>query len=72
MSHPFFRDKVWREAGFGSLEDYLAGVWDNAFMRRDANDLLAQIQIWQSGDISRCVEFDGDIDRALAAITARI
>jgi homoserine O-acetyltransferase/O-succinyltransferase len=72
MSHAFYRDEVWREAGFASLEDYLAGVWDNAFARRDANDLLAQIQIWQSGDISRCAEFGGDIGRALAAITARI
>jgi homoserine O-acetyltransferase len=72
MSHAFYRDEAWREAGFASLEAYLAGVWDGAFARRDANDLLAQIKIWQSGDISRCAEFDGDIERALAAITARI
>jgi homoserine O-acetyltransferase len=72
MSHAFYCDEAWREAGFASLENYLAGVWDGAFARRDANDLLAQIQIWQSGDISSCAEFDGDIDRALAAITARI
>ena len=42
------------------------------FARRDANDLLAQIDIWQRGDISQCPEFGGDIDRALAAITARV
>ena len=23
MSHAFYRDEVWREAGFNSLEDYL-------------------------------------------------
>ena len=72
MSHAFYRNEAWREAGFASLEDYLAGVWDGAFARRDANDLLTQIRIWQSGDISHCAEFDGDIDRALAAITARV
>ena len=72
MSHEFYRDEVWREAGFNTLEDYLAGVWDGAFARRDANDLLAQIGIWQRGDISRCPEFGGDIGRALAAIKARI
>ena len=43
MSHAFYRDEVWREAGFNTLEDYLAGSWDGAFARRDANDLLAQI-----------------------------
>lgn len=72
MSHAFYRDEVWREAGFDTLEDYLAGSWDGAFARRDANDLLAQIGIWQRGDISRCAEFGGDINRALAAIKARV
>jgi len=43
-----------------------------AFSRRDANDLLAQIAIWQNGDISRCPEFGGDFDRALAAVKASI
>lgn len=72
MSHDFYRDEVWRELGFGSLEDYLIRTWDGAFARRDANDLLAQIGIWQRGDISACPAFGGDIDRALAAITARV
>ena len=72
MSHAFYRDEVWREAGFHSLEDYLAGAWDDAFSRRDANNLLAQIGIWQRGDISQCTEFGGDIGRALAAIKARV
>ena len=72
MSHAFYRDEVWREAGFNTLEDYLVGSWDGAFARRDANDLLAQVGIWQRGDISRCAEFGGDLDRALAAIKARV
>jgi len=72
MSHAFYRDEVWREAGFNSLEDYLVRAWDSAFARRDANDLLAQIGIWQRGDISACAAFGGDMDRALAAIKARI
>ncbi|OMI12691.1 hypothetical protein BSN85_09190 [Bradyrhizobium brasilense] len=45
MSHEFYREEVWRAAGFNSLEDYLAGSWDGAFARRDANDLMAQIAI---------------------------
>jgi homoserine O-acetyltransferase len=72
MSHAFYRDEVWREAGFHSLEDYLSRAWDDAFSRRDANNLLAQIGIWQRGDISQCPEFGGDIGRALAAIKARV
>lgn len=72
MSHAYYRDEIWRAAGFTSLEDYLARSWDVAFSRRDANDLLAQIAIWQNGDISRCPEFGGDLDRALAAVKANI
>ncbi|RXH20758.1 alpha/beta fold hydrolase [Bradyrhizobium guangzhouense] len=72
MSHGFYRDELWREAGFTSLEDYLVRAWDAVFARRDANDLLAQIGIWQRGDISRCAAFGGDLDRALAAIKAHM
>src|SRR3954447_4560623 len=72
MSYEFYRDEVWREQGFTSQEDYLAGTWDTAFAHRDADNLLAQIAIWQGGDISRCAAFSGDLDRALAAITARM
>ncbi|UWU81229.1 alpha/beta fold hydrolase [Bradyrhizobium huanghuaihaiense] len=72
MSHGFYRDELWREAGFTSLEDYLARAWDATFARRDANDLLAQIGIWQRGDISRGAAFGGDLDRALAAIGAHM
>ncbi|OPY99204.1 hypothetical protein A5906_26065 [Bradyrhizobium sacchari] len=72
MSHGFYRDELWREGGFTSLEDYLVRAWDATFARRDANDLLAQIGIWQRGDISRCADFGGDLDRALAAIDAHM
>ena len=72
MSHGFYRDETWKEAGFTSLEDYLTRSWDIAFARRDANDLLAQIRTWQHGDISRCDEFGGDFRAALAAIRSRI
>lgn len=72
MSHGFYRDELWRDGGFTSLEDYLVRAWDAAFARRDANDLLAQVGIWQRGDISACAAFGGDLDRALAAIKAHM
>jgi len=72
MSHEYYREELWRQAGFTSLEDYLARSWDGAFARRDGNDILAQIAIWQNGDISRCDEFGGDFDRALGAIKAHM
>ncbi|MBC7583266.1 MAG: alpha/beta fold hydrolase [Tardiphaga sp.] len=72
MSHGFYRDELWRKLGFISLEDFLARSWDGAFARRDANDLLAQIGIWQRGDISNNASFGGDISKAMTAITSRM
>ncbi|MGO4331043.1 hypothetical protein [Cupriavidus sp. M-11] len=72
LSHAFYRDELWRAAGFESLEAFLAGTWDSNFARRDANDLLAQLWTWQHGDISRCDAFGGDLDRSLAAIRADV
>lgn len=72
MSYGFYRDEVWRELGFTSLEDYLSRAWDVAFAHRDANNVLAQLWTWQNGDISRCDAFGGDFAKAMAAITARM
>lgn len=72
MSHGFYRDELWRDLGFTSLEDFLARSWDVAFSRRDANDLLAQIGIWQRGDISNHASFGGNLPKAMAAITSRM
>ena len=72
MSHGFYRDELWREGGFTSLEDYLSRSWDVAFAHRDANNILAQLWTWQNGDISKCAEFDGDLAKAMAAIKARV
>lgn len=72
LSHAFYRDEAWRHLGFDSCEDFLARSWDGAFVRRDANDLLAQIATWQHGDVGACPRFGGDLARALAAITAHV
>jgi homoserine O-acetyltransferase len=72
MSHGFYRDELWREAGFTSLEDYLARSWDIAFAHRDANNVLAQLWTWQNGDISGCEQFGGDFRKAMAAIKTRM
>lgn len=71
-SHGFFRDALWREAGFDSLEDYLQGAWDTYYSRRDANDLMAQLATWQAGDLADNARDRGDFAAAMAAITAHV
>ncbi len=70
LSQAFYREEEWRKLGFSSLEDFLVGSWEANFRRRDANDLLGMLWMWQHADISANELYGGDLGKALAAITA--
>jgi len=69
-SHAFFRDKLYRELGFATLEDFVRG-WEEDHLKWDANDLLTKIWTWQHGNISDNKIYRGDFKRALQSIRAR-
>ena len=46
--------------------------WEAGFVRRDMHDLLAQLWTWQHADISDNDRYRGDLQLALASITARV
>ena len=71
MSQEFYRERAWAGIGFASLEDYLIRAWEWNFLRRDADNLLAMLWSWQNADISANGMYQGDLDKALGAITAR-
>ena len=70
MSQAFYREELFRAAGYSSVEDYIVRFWEANFLRRDAHDLLASIATWEASDISANPVFNGDLDKALGAITA--
>jgi homoserine O-acetyltransferase len=71
-SQTFFRQQLDRERlGLPSMEDFLKFGWEPFFHAHDANNLLAMLATWQAADISADPRFDGDFEKALAAITAR-
>ncbi len=70
LSQAFYREEEWRKLGFSSLEDFLVGSWEANFRRRNANDLLAMLWMWQHADISANELYHGDLGKALGAITA--
>jgi homoserine O-acetyltransferase len=70
-SQTWYRQHLYRLECDGSLDDFLAQKWDSNFLRRDANDLLSQLDTWQHGDLSDNPVFDRDFERALGAIRAR-
>ncbi|MDQ4063082.1 MAG: hypothetical protein M3122_04115, partial [Actinomycetota bacterium] len=72
FSQAFYWDRVYREMGFSSLEDFLVGFWEGFFLDdRDANNLLTMLWAWQNGDISKTPGFEGDYEKTLGAIEAR-
>ncbi len=67
-SQAFFRNECWRDMGFTSVADLL-DVWEQDHLGQDANDLLAMLDTWQTGNIADNPVFRGDYPAALAALT---
>ena len=70
-SQAFYREKVYLDLGFSSLEDYLVFSWEGRYLQRDANDILAMVHTWQNGDISDNPVYQGDLLKALGSIKAK-
>jgi homoserine O-acetyltransferase/O-succinyltransferase len=71
MSQAFYREKLWSGIGYASLEDYLVRAWEGNFLRRPGEDLISMIDTWYTSDISDNAVYNGDLAKALGAITAR-
>ena len=71
LSQPFYKQELYRQLGFSSLEDFLIGFWERRFLRRDANNLLAMLWTWQHNDLGTTPGCDGSLERALGSIQAK-
>ena len=71
MSQTFYRQELWRRAGFSSLEDFLIMSWEANFLKRDANNMLTHLWAWQQANIANNEKYNGDFKAALQAITAK-
>jgi homoserine O-acetyltransferase len=71
VSQAFYREEVYLDLGYSSLEDYLVEFWEGRRVEGDANDFLAMLWTWQNGDISANSLYDGDFHKALGAIKAK-
>ncbi|HYQ27422.1 MAG TPA: alpha/beta fold hydrolase [Polyangiaceae bacterium] len=69
-SQAFFRNHEYRALGYASPQALL-DAWARDHQARDANDLLCMLDSWQNADISDNPQYQGDLGRALGAISAR-
>ncbi|MCG7198367.1 alpha/beta fold hydrolase [Marinobacter pelagius] len=67
-SQAFYRRELYRNLGFASIEQVLS-FWERDHQAQDANDLLAVLDTWQSGDISDNPVLGGDYLGALARLS---
>ncbi|BBH20012.1 homoserine O-acetyltransferase [Paenibacillus baekrokdamisoli] len=70
FSQAFYREESFRQLGYRTLNDFLAGFWDRSFLGLDANNLLAMLWTWQHADISANSMYCGDFEKALRSIKA--
>jgi len=71
FSQTFYRDKLYQQLGFNTVEDLLIDWEVDHVENWDANNLLAKLATWQAGDISAGPLYQGDFFAALRAIKAR-
>jgi homoserine O-acetyltransferase len=72
LSQDFYRAGLHLSTtGAADLEAFLAG-WEERYLARDAADLHAQLRCWNAGDISANPLYEGDLDKALRAIRAKV
>lgn len=71
FSQSFYRESLFKNLGYNSIEDLLID-WENDHIANwDANNLLAKLATWQAGDISTGPIYKGDIEKALKSIQAK-
>jgi homoserine O-acetyltransferase len=71
FSQTFYRQELYRQLGFSSLEDFLVGFWERRFLRRDANNLLSMLWTWQHNDLGATPGCHGSLEQALGSIRAK-
>ncbi|MEO1671345.1 MAG: alpha/beta fold hydrolase [Cyanobacteria bacterium J06631_2] len=70
-SQAYYRQGLYFQFGYDSLEDYLLRGWEANYRQRDPHDLLAMIDTWLHCDVSNNPTYQGDCSQALKSITAK-
>nr|WP_282022172.1 alpha/beta fold hydrolase [Ruegeria faecimaris] len=71
FSQTFYREGLYEQLGFQSIEELMQDWEQDHVQSWDANNLLAKLATWQTGDISAGPLYNGDYKLALGAIKAR-
>ncbi len=70
-SQAYYREGLYYQFGYESLEDYLVRGWEANYRQRDPHNLLAMIDTWLHCDVSNNSTYQGNYQQALQSITAK-
>lgn len=70
-SQPYYRQQIYRQLGYESLEDYLVNSWEAGYRKRDPHNLISMIDTWLRCDIGNTPVFENNYRQAIAAIRAK-
>ncbi|MEM1369236.1 MAG: alpha/beta fold hydrolase [Cyanobacteria bacterium P01_H01_bin.15] len=69
-SQAYYREEIYQDLEYDSLEDYLWRGWEQNYRKRDPHNLLAMIDTWLHCDVSHNPVYQGDYLRSLNSIQA--
>ncbi|AFY62411.1 alpha/beta fold hydrolase [Synechococcus sp. PCC 6312] len=69
-SQAFYRQGLYYQLGYESLEDYLERAWEASYRKRDPHNLITMLDTWLRCDVSDNPIFKGDYEQALKSISA--
>ncbi|KAK4697649.1 homoserine O-acetyltransferase/O-succinyltransferase, partial [Lecanoromycetidae sp. Uapishka_2] len=73
FSQAFYREKLHEtHYGFKDLESFMIGFWEGWACSKDPENMLVMLQTWQSGDCSQQEPFNGNFEKAMASIKAKV
>jgi homoserine O-acetyltransferase/O-succinyltransferase len=70
-SQAFYREKIYLQLGYDSLDDYLTRFWEANYRKRNPYHLLVMLDTWLRCDVGDNSTYQGDCDRALNSIQAK-
>lgn len=70
-SQAYYRQQIYRQLGYDSLEDYLWHGWEANYRKRDPRNLIAMIDTWLRCDVSQNPVYGGNYLNALQSIQAQ-
>ena len=70
-SQAYYKQGVYYQFGYDSLEDYLLRGWEANYRQRDPHNLLAMIDTWLHCDVSNNPLYRGNYQQALKSIMAK-